>query len=95
VLSNPHTGDLPLDQAIASFYTSDLFVHSWDPARATGQPINLDERRCAEVLAAMQPIEEILRTSGEYGPKVDVPTDASAMEQLVGFIGRDPRWSLR
>jgi uncharacterized protein (TIGR03086 family) len=95
VLSNPHTGDVPLDQAIANFYTSDVFMHSWDLARATGQPITLDEGRCAEMLAGMQPIDEILHSSGQYGPKVDVPTDASAMDQLMGFIGRDPRWSLR
>ena len=95
VLSDSHTGDVPLDQAIANFYTSDVFMHSWDLARATGQPINLDEGRCAEMLAGMQPIDELLRSSGQYGPKVDVPTDASAMDQLMGFIGRDPRWSLR
>jgi uncharacterized protein (TIGR03086 family) len=95
VLSNPHIGDVPLDQAIANFYTSDVFMHSWDLARATGQPIALDEQRCAEMLAGMQPIDEVLRASGQYGPKVDVPTGASAMDQLMAFIGRDPHWSPR
>lgn len=95
MLSNPHTGDVPLDQAIANFYTSDVFMHSWDLARATGQPISLDDKRCAEMLAGMQPIDELLRSSGQYGPRVDVPKDASAMDQLMGFIGRDPGWSPR
>ncbi|MCW2849944.1 MAG: hypothetical protein JWR90_3918 [Marmoricola sp.] len=94
VLSNPHIGDVPLDQAIANFYTADVFMHTWDLARATGQPIALDEGRCAEMLAGMQPIDELLRSSGQYGPKVDVPESAPAMDRLMGFIGRDPGWSL-
>jgi uncharacterized protein (TIGR03086 family) len=94
VLSNPHTGDMPLDQAVATFYTNDVFMHTWDLARATGQPIALDEARCAEMLAGMQPIDELLRSSGQYGPKVNVPADAPAMDRLMGFIGRNPGWSL-
>lgn len=94
VLSNPHTGDVPLDQAVANFYTGDVFMHTWDLARATGQPVALDEERCAGMLAGMEPMDEMLRQSGQYGPKVAVPADASAMDQLMGFIGRDPNvWS--
>lgn len=92
IFSNPHTGDLPLDQAIANFYTADVFMHTWDLARATGQEVALDEERCAAMLEGMQPMDEILRQSGQYGPKVDVPVEASAMDRLMGFIGRDPSW---
>ena len=42
VLSNPHIGDVPLDQAVDQFYTSDVFMHTWDLARATGQDETLD-----------------------------------------------------
>src|SRR4051794_20440820 len=34
--TNPHIGSMPLDQAIDRFYTSDVFLHTWDLARATG-----------------------------------------------------------
>jgi uncharacterized protein (TIGR03083 family) len=37
VLANPHTGELPLDRAVDQFYTADVFMHTWDLARATGQ----------------------------------------------------------
>jgi uncharacterized protein (TIGR03083 family) len=37
VLANPHTGALALDRAIDQFYTADMFMHTWDLARATGQ----------------------------------------------------------
>jgi hypothetical protein len=40
----------------------------------------------------MEPIEELMRASGEYGPRVPVPDDADVQTQLVGFIGRDPGW---
>lgn len=92
-LTNPHLGELPLDQAIDRFYTSDVFLHSWDLARATGQPIALDPVRCAEMLAGMEPMDAMLRASGQYGPKVEVPADAPVQDRLMGFIGRDPlRW---
>ena len=88
--SNPHTGDLPLDQAIDRFYTTDVFMHTWDLARATGQDDTLDPTLCAELLAGMEPIDELLRSSGQYGPRVPVPDDAAAQDRLLGFIGRDP-----
>jgi uncharacterized protein (TIGR03086 family) len=37
VLANPHIGELPLDRAVDQFYTADVFMHTWDLARATGQ----------------------------------------------------------
>ncbi|MBA3399565.1 MAG: TIGR03086 family protein [Acidimicrobiia bacterium] len=90
-LSNPHTGDLPLDVAIDQFYTGDVFMHTWDLARATGQDETLDSERCAAMLAGMEPIDEALRASGQYGPKIDVPADADVQTRLLAFIGRDPR----
>lgn len=93
MLSNPHVGDLPVDEAIDRFYTGDVFLHTWDLARATGQDANLDPERCATMLAGMEPLDDVLRQSGEYGPRVPVPDDAPAQDRLVGFIGRDPSWS--
>ena len=37
VLSNPHTGDKPVDEAIDQFYTADVWMHSWDLAKALGR----------------------------------------------------------
>lgn len=90
VLSNRHVGDVPLDRAIDMFYTSDVFMHTWDLARATGQDETLDPEKCAEMLAGMEPMDEVLRASGQYGPKVPVPDDADVQTRLLGFIGRNP-----
>ncbi|GAA4234824.1 maleylpyruvate isomerase family mycothiol-dependent enzyme [Actinomadura meridiana] len=93
VLTNPHIGSLPLDRAIDQFYTSDVFMHTWDLARATGQDDRLDAEFCGMLLSGMEPIDDILRSSGQYGPKIAVPDDADAQTRLLGFIGRDPFWT--
>ena len=92
VLSNPHLGEIPLAQAIDSFYTSDVFMHTWDLAVATGQDDRLDPATCTELLAGMEPIEEMLRSSGQYGPRVEIADTADVQRRLISFIGRDPDW---
>ena len=90
VLTNPHFGSVPLDEAIARFYTSDVFLHTWDLARATGQDERLDPDRCAAMLEGMLPMDEVLRGSGQYGPRVEVADDADVQTRLLAFIGRNP-----
>jgi len=84
-------GELPLDVAIDRFYVSDVFMHTWDLARATGQDERLDPDFCAVLLSGMEPMDELLRSSGQYGPKVEVPDDADVQSRMLAFIGRDPR----
>ena len=83
---------MPLSAAINQFYTNDVWMHSWDLAQALGVEFDLGEERCAEALVGMQSFDEILRSSGQFGPQVPVPADASAQDRFVGFIGRDPSW---
>jgi uncharacterized protein (TIGR03086 family) len=92
-LSNPHLGEIPLDQAIDRFYTTDVFMHTWDLARATGQDETLDTEMCATLVSGMEPMDEMLRASGQYGPAVPVPAGADPQTRLIGFIGRDPNWT--
>ncbi|WP_322759909.1 maleylpyruvate isomerase family mycothiol-dependent enzyme [Frankia sp. Cr2] len=93
VLTNPHIGEAPLDVAIDRFYTADVFMHTWDLARATGQDDWLDPDFCAGLLAGMESMEDVLRGSGQYGPRIAVPGDADVQARLLGFIGRDPYWA--
>ena len=90
VLKNPHIGEVPLDRAVDMFYTSDVFLHTWDLARATGQDERLDPERCERLLSGMVAMDEALRSSGHYGPKVEVPEDADVQTRLIAFIGRKP-----
>ena len=90
-LRNPHIGEVPLPDAVSRFFTADVFMHTWDLARATGQDEALDPERCAELLDGMQPLDDLLRSSGQYGPKVEVPDDADVQTRMLAFIGRDVR----
>ena len=92
MLTNPYIGELPLDQAVDRFYTTDVFLHTWDLARATGQDDRLDPAVCADLLAGMESFEEVMRSSGQYGPRVPVAAEADPQARLIGFIGRDPQW---
>lgn len=86
----PHLGRMTLGQAIERIYVPDVFLHRWDLARATGQDETLDPQRCARLLEGMLPMDEVLRASGHYGPRVEVPDDADAQTRLLAFIGRTP-----
>ncbi len=91
--SHPFAGTHALGDAVDRFYTADVFMHTWDLARAVGGDDCLDPAWCGELLVGLRPIEHVLRSSGQYGPAVDVGPDAGPVDQLMGFIGRDPRWS--
>ncbi|OLL73401.1 hypothetical protein Ae168Ps1_1783 [Pseudonocardia sp. Ae168_Ps1] len=90
-LSNPHIGELDVPTAVSRFFTADVFLHTWDLARATGQDATLDPGRCATMLEGMLPLDDLLRASGQFGPRVAVPDDADVQTRLLAFIGRDPR----
>jgi uncharacterized protein (TIGR03086 family) len=86
----PHIGRMTLGRATDTIYTGDVFLHRWDLARATGQDETLDADTCATMLEGMLPMDEVLRQSGQYGPRVQVPDDADVQTRLLAFIGRTP-----
>ncbi len=91
--THPYVGTHPLAQAIDRFYVSDVFMHSWDLARAGGQDARLDEDFAGELLGGLAQMEDVLRSSGQYGAAVPVAADAPVIDRLMGFIGRDPSWT--
>ncbi|MET0766628.1 MAG: TIGR03086 family metal-binding protein [Aeromicrobium sp.] len=90
--THPHAGTRVLKDVVNDFYVADVFMHTWDLARATGQDDTLDPEFCETLLTGMIPVEGMLRASGQYGPAVPVSDDAPVQDRLVGFIGRDPAW---
>jgi len=83
-------GGVPLDAADAGMFALDeIVVHGWELARATGRPYATDEaavRACADFL------DGAARSSALFGPVVEVPPDAPAIDRLIGLTGRDPNW---
>jgi uncharacterized protein (TIGR03086 family) len=85
-------GTVPAGAALAS-YVGELVVHGWDLATALGRPDLLDGTVAEPVLpAALVRLPREGREPFPFGEVVDVPDDASALDRLVGWMGRDPAW---
>ena len=93
LLTNPYLGTAPVGPTLDRIYTTDVFLHAWDLAKASGQELRLEPQACEDLLAGMEPMDELLRSSGQYGPRVAVRQDADAQDRLMAFIGRDPDWT--
>ena len=89
-ISHPRAGTHRLDDAIAAFFLGDVVVHTWDLARAAGLDETLDADVVHDMLVGMEPLDEMLRASGQYGPRVEVPADADEQTRLIAFTGRRP-----
>ncbi len=79
-----------VESAIGMIVLGDVLVHTWDIARATGLDETLDADIVTEMLIGMQPIDDMLRQSGHYGPKVAVDEGADDQTKLIAFTGRTP-----
>ena len=83
----------PVPGAVAAvIYTNEFVLHTWDLAKATGQSPEWDETVLAGPLAAMHRAVPREPRGGQvpFGPVVDVPEDAPAIDRLVGWYGRTP-----
>jgi uncharacterized protein (TIGR03086 family) len=84
-------GTHAFEVAVDTFCTGDLLVHTWDLARATGQDEALDATEVHRNLEGMLSFDEdLLRNSGHYGPRVEVPADADEQTRLIAYTGRQP-----
>ncbi|TPG34970.1 TIGR03086 family protein [Mycolicibacterium hodleri] len=92
---HPMVGTHRLADAVDRFYTPDVFMHTWDLATANGQAPEMDPDFAAQLLDGMSGIEDLLRSSGQYGPALTVAADADPVTRLAAFIGRDPGWMSR
>ena len=90
LVEHPRAGTHRFDDAVAMFVLGDVVVHTWDLARATGLDETLDADVVHDMLVGMAPLDDMLRTSGHYGPKVDVGVDADEQTRLIACTGRRP-----
>lgn len=88
--NHERAGRHSLADAIGMFILGDVLIHTWDLARATGQQETLDPDEVHRMLVGIEPHDEALRASGHYGPRVEVPADASEQVRLLAFVGRRP-----
>ena len=83
-------GRKSLAEMFAMIALPDVLVHTWDLARATGQDESLELSEVAAMYEGMEPMDEMIRGSGMFGPRVPVPDDADPQTKLIAFTGRQP-----
>lgn len=88
--NHPRAGRHSLEEAISMFFSGDVLIHRWDLARATGGDETLDADEVHRMLVGIEPYDEMLRASGQYGPRVEISSDADEQTRLVAFMGRQP-----
>jgi uncharacterized protein (TIGR03086 family) len=81
-------GRSTFEQAVETFGTFDLFIHGWDLARAAGLDERLDPDEVHRLYEKVQPMDQMLRTPGVCGPKLEPPPDADEQTRLLAFLGR-------
>jgi uncharacterized protein (TIGR03086 family) len=84
------TNDVPATFAV-SILALEFLVHGWDYATATGHPIEVAESLADYVFGlAKNVITPQTRPAVGFADPVDVPDDASALDRLIAFTGRNP-----
>ncbi|TDB87873.1 TIGR03086 family protein [Actinomadura sp. KC216] len=69
---------------------TEIVVHGWDLAKATGRPADMPEeavRRCFDHVATFVPNAPV---PALWGPAVEVPADAPLIDRVVAITGRTP-----
>lgn len=84
-------GVVPGSQAVAMHFI-DTVVHGWDIARTVGVPYRPDEDLVAVALKVMRGFP-VNRSTGAFAEVRPVPDDASELDELIAFVGRDPHWA--
>ena len=78
-----------LAETVDMVVTGDVFTHTWDLARATGQSETLDPDQLQRMIAGLRAMpEEVLRAEGMFGPRIEVPVDADDQTRFLGYLGR-------
>ncbi|WP_022908755.1 hypothetical protein [Aestuariimicrobium kwangyangense] len=86
-------GQSTVEDLLAKYYLPDVFMHTWDLARATGQDATLDPDTTQNLVEAMTGAADMLRASGQYGDPVVLDDSHPMQDRLIALIGRDPHWT--
>lgn len=91
LLASPELTDA-IARRTTGFLLPDIFIHTWDLARSQGHEVQLDEHYAARNLEGLRSMGASLQANGRFGPPRPVDEEAGAVEKLVAFAGRDPKF---
>lgn len=78
---------------LLGFELIEVLVHGWDIARSLDRaPVGDNELAVATLGGARLWVDDSVRTPQMFGPEVIIASEASALDQLVAFLGRHPTW---
>lgn len=78
-----------LAETVDMIVIGDVFTHTWDLARATGQDEALDGEQLQRMVASIGDMpEEVMRAGGMFGPRLDVADDADDQTRYLAYVGR-------
>jgi uncharacterized protein (TIGR03086 family) len=80
-------GEMPAAEGM-NLPIGDLLTHTWDVARATGGDEHLDEEALSLVFETLEPLDEMLRSPGFFGPKLEPAAGADLQTRYLAFVGR-------
>jgi uncharacterized protein (TIGR03086 family) len=71
---------------------TEVVIHGWDVAAATGQDYDVDSATLDAVLPYVTEIAAEGPVEGLFGPAVPVADDAPTLARVIALSGRDPAW---
>lgn len=81
---------VPVDDYLRE-QVSDVTIHSWDLARATGADERLDVTLIEAVWTVFEPQRDTLSASGLFATPVNLDDNAPLQSRLLALTGRDDR----
>ena len=79
-------------EAVAMVGLTEVVIHGWDLARATGQAYDVDPGITEAVLANIAQFAAQGPVEGLFGAAVPVADDAPVLDRIIALSGRDSRW---
>jgi uncharacterized protein (TIGR03086 family) len=79
-------------EVVGTVGLTEVVIHGWDLARATGQAYDVDPAVAEAVLANVSQAAAEGPVEGLFGPAVPVADDAPVLDRIIALSGRDPAW---
>lgn len=78
-------------RVMAGILSLEFLIHAWDYAKAVGRSVNVPDSLSDYVMGLAQiVITPAGRTTAGFDDPVEVPADASSLDRLVAYTGRNP-----
>jgi uncharacterized protein (TIGR03086 family) len=83
----------PMGEVTGEFLTgitaTELLIHGWDLARATGQKMEVDDALSERVLELAKQRMTPETRGRAFSPEKEAPANSSALDRLAAYLGRE------